>query len=81
MADPREKPLTDAAVAVTGEYDPHFASRAERAAMETRLFLARWDAMQRLNTLNSFYMRPDCIFTYCPVIGLCNTENRCRHPK
>lgn len=51
MADPREKTLTDAAVAVTGDYDPHFAGPAETAVMETKLFLARWDALQKFDQI------------------------------
>lgn len=46
--DPREKPLTEAAIAATGDYNPHFAVPGETALMETRLFLARWDALQAL---------------------------------
>lgn len=44
--DPRVKLLTDAAVAVTGDYNPHFSNPADTALMETKLFLARWDALQ-----------------------------------
>lgn len=47
MTDPREKKLTDAAreIVVASGYDPHFASTEERLTMETKLFLARIDAL------------------------------------
>lgn len=45
--DPRENRLNDAAriVMVQSNYDPHFSGLEERTLMETRLFLARYDAL------------------------------------
>lgn len=47
--DPREKILNDAARRVITEnrYDPHFASSPERLDIETKLFLARFDALMK----------------------------------
>lgn len=55
MSDPREQALTHAAVNVMTEYhyDPHFAGPSEKAVMESRLFLARWDALQNYE-INKF---------------------------
>ena len=43
--DPRVDILTKAAIEAMGDYDSHFAGAAERARMETVLFLARYDAL------------------------------------
>lgn len=47
MTDPREQPLNDVArkIMVTSNYDPHFSAIEERIIMETKLFLARLDAL------------------------------------
>lgn len=46
--DPREEPLNDVArrIMVASNYDPHFSGIEERLIMETKLFLARYDAVQ-----------------------------------
>jgi hypothetical protein len=47
MTDPREQPLNDVArrIMVQSNYDPHFSAIEERIIMETKLFLARADAL------------------------------------
>jgi hypothetical protein len=51
MTDWRERYLNDASrrILVQSNYDPHFSTLEDRAQMETRLFLARWDALQVAN--------------------------------
>lgn len=53
--DPRLAPLTKAACEVIDRhnYNPHFASLAEQATVETVLFLARYDALVR------YYEKPE----------------------
>lgn len=48
MTDPREQPLNDVAraIMVRANYDPHYSGIEERLTMETKLFLARYDAMR-----------------------------------
>lgn len=45
--DPREQPLNEAArrVTIENDYDPNFSSLEERVVKETKLFLARLDAL------------------------------------
>lgn len=45
--DPREPPLNEAArrVTIENDYDPNFSSLEERVVKETKLFLARLDAL------------------------------------
>lgn len=47
MTDPREQPLNDVTrkIMVQSNYDPHFSAIEERIIMETKLFLARYDAL------------------------------------
>lgn len=48
MTDPREQPLNDVArnIMVQSNYDPHFANIEDRLQTETKLFLARLDALK-----------------------------------
>jgi hypothetical protein len=48
MADSREQPLNDVArtIVVQSNYDPHFSGIEDRIIMETKLFLARLDALR-----------------------------------
>jgi len=53
--DPREQPLNDVArdIMVRSNYDPHFSAIDERLRMETRLFLARVDALAQYQLDNN----------------------------
>ncbi len=77
MPDPREKALIDASIEIYNNYDPHFAGAAERVVMEARLFLARWDAMQRIGHLPT--AQPGCMFVRCPSPTMC--KEGCKHTR
>jgi hypothetical protein len=69
MTDPREKPLIDAARKVTLDtnYDPHFSSLEDRLMMETKLFLARMDALAKSEVGTP---RPIDMILFCPKCGV-----------
>lgn len=93
MSDPREDAINAAVNALLSEanYNPNFAPLAERNAMDTRLFLRRYDALmewqkQQLTAEAEAlidepkYARVECMFMYCPSVGLCQQDHRCRSP-
>lgn len=89
MSDPREDFINAAIneMLADANYDPHFAPLAERNAMDTKLFLRRYDAVKVWELeqtvaarTTAVYARPECIFNYCPSVGLCKRDDRCRSP-
>lgn len=83
--DPREQPLSDVArkIMVQANYDPHFSGIEERIIMETKLWLARFDALLKFTTENDFQGTRDALLTikvvddtpipmilFCPACGV-----------
>lgn len=93
--DPRLQPLIDAAIKTIGDnnYDPHFSGIAERAFMESVLFLARYDALMawQLERDGSILIgsgmrhipripEPISMILFCPSCGVQHIEPRTSAP-
>lgn len=74
--DEREEPLNEVArkIMVQSNYDPHFSGLEDRLIMETKLFLARYDAVTKLNVdrILGNAAKPIPMILFCPAC-------RCQH--
>jgi hypothetical protein len=76
--DPRVNPLVSAAlkILVKYNYNAHFTGLEERAVMETRLFLARLDALREHEQIPVFRAPvPIPMILFCPSCGVQHIDN------